>query len=123
MKKLFVIFVALLAFSSFAKEINLVIDDYKSVPGMDYQIELVMKHSPPQHRLLLDCQSFINGLHYEKNLEKKWNSIWFIMLSGNECEDASNFSKSISEANNDYCLVVDPEEKVINFNEDLSECE
>jgi hypothetical protein len=112
-----------MAFHSYAMEYHYLINDYKLVPGMDYQVELVLQNPQINHRLLLDCQSFINGLHYLKFDDAKWRDVWFMMLSGNDCEDASNFSKKSLEAGVPFCLIADPQNIDLNFDVDLRSCQ
>lgn len=121
MKRLLVI--GLIVLSSLAFQKNYIVEEYRGVPGMDYQMELVLRDQELNHRMLLDCQSFINGLHYMDQLNNKWKDEWFLMLSGNDCEDVSNFSQASFEKGEPYCLSVNLKDSELNFNSSLFDCE
>lgn len=113
----------LMAFNSSAIDHAFIVENYKEVPGMDFQVELVVKDQALDHRLLLDCQSFINGLHYSKWGPDRWNDLWFLMLDGNDCEEAANFSKNSGDRMEPFCLSVNIENKVVDFYSSPSDCE
>lgn len=109
--------VALLLSLSDAK---LLINGYKPVPGMDYQIELSVPN--PEKRVLLDCQSFFNGVHYQSDVNGKWKDDWQMIIEGNDCEDISQFAKSNLEAGNSFCLNINLEDRAIDVSSNLDEC-
>lgn len=120
MKKL--ILALFLSINSFAANYNYVIDNYKKIPGMDFQLELITRQTLENQRILVDCQSFINGIHYEKKLEGRWNDIWYIVISGNECEDVRAFVFDSINKDVPFCMQVDDETRNINFNSSLEVC-
>lgn len=120
MKLLIMVF--LLSLNIWAGDRSFIIENYKLVPEMDYQIELIARNPVINHRLLLDCQSFINGLHYMKLIESRWSDKWFLMLDGNDCEDASNFARSSSQDSKPYCMKVNLENRDLDFNSELAPC-
>ena len=120
MRRFLIVFLIMLSSLSFQK--NYIVEEYKEVPGMDYQMELVLRDQELNHRMLLDCQSFINGLHYMDRLDSRWHDEWFLMLSGNDCEDVSVFSQSSFEKGEPYCLSVNLQDKEVNFNSSLLDC-
>lgn len=101
-------------------ESKLLINGYQRVPGMDYQMELSVPN--PAKRVLLDCQSFFNGVHYQSAVNGKWKDDWSMIIDGNDCEDVSMFAKNNLDAGNPFCLNVDPEEKSIEVSSNLDEC-
>jgi len=113
----------IMAFNSYAIDHAFVVENYKEVPGMDFQVELVVKDLEQDHRLLLDCQSFINGLHYSKWVQNKWSDLWFLMLDGNDCEDASNFSRGSIDKMEPFCLAVSLDKKEVDFYSSLNDCQ
>lgn len=121
------VFVLLFSFGNYsgleAKNYGFIIDSYKDIPQMDYQLELVIKYPKNANRLLLDCQSFINGIHYIKFNENQWKDLWFLMLSGNQCEDIAFFSKAVIEEQRAFCLFINLDAESVDLYEDLSECQ
>lgn len=111
-----------MALNSYAIDHAFVVENYKEVLGMDFQVELVVKDQELDHRLLLDCQSFINGLHYSKWVQNRWNDKWFLMLEGNDCEDAANYSKGSIDKMEPFCMAVSLEKKQVDFYSSLSDC-
>lgn len=100
-----------------------VIEGYNEVPHMDYQLELKPTNGLPNNRLLLDCQSFINGFHSMNYVENTWRDIWFIMLSGNDCEQISIFSRQTIDESGPFCLFINPEEQTIDVSAHLPDCQ
>ncbi len=111
------------ALNSYASEQNFIIEGYKQVPGMEFQLELVPKKPIDNHRVLLDCQSFINGLHYENLNEDQWKDIWFLMMDGYDCEKAYGFSRELIDKCNPFCVRVNVDNKDINFFSNPEDCQ
>lgn len=78
--------------------------------------------SNPQKRVLLDCQSFFNGVHYQSAVDGKWKDDWFMIMDGNDCEDVAQFAKSSLDANGPFCLNVDLEKHEVDVSSNLDEC-
>lgn len=106
----------LLSFSS----ARLLINGYQAVPGMDYQMELSVPN--PEKRVLLDCQSFFNGLHYQSAVNGKWKDDWHMVIDGSDCEDILQFAKSSIDAGNPFCLNVNLEERSIDISANIDDC-
>lgn len=111
-----------LSINSFAANYNYLVDNYKKIPGMDFQLELLTRHPMENQRILVDCQSFINGIHFAKKNEGRWSDIWYIIISGNECEEVRAFVFETINNSAPFCLQVDVETRNINFNSSLEEC-
>lgn len=101
-------------------EYRFLISGVGRVPLFDYQYDLITEN--PDERLLLDCQSFIQGLKI----------FWFngveeilydgIMLSAGECQYiAFNAFTSLSQ-NTDLCLKIHPETWAIRVGDDPDLC-
>ena len=101
------------------KEINL----YKLVPEMDYQLELVLQNPIPNQKLLLDCQSFVNGLVKLEYIDSIWENVGFFMLAGNDCDEAAQFGLKAQEESLPYCLKLNFEKFNLELSYDLSKCE
>lgn len=99
---------------------KILIHDYHPIPGMDFQMELSV--SNPQKRVLLDCQSFFNGVHMQNAVNGKWKDEWFLIIQGNDCEDVSQFAKSSIDAGNPFCLNVDMENRSIDVSANIDDC-
>lgn len=112
----------LIAINSYALDQSFVVEGYKHVPGMDYQIELLVQKPVEDHKVVLDCQSFINGLHYMNFEEQRWHDVWFLVMSGNDCEGASVFSREAIDRNEPFCVHVNLDNKAIDFFSDPSAC-
>ena len=102
-------------------QVNLLVTKYNLVPGMDYQIELVIENQ--EKKILLDCQSFVSGLHSKILVGEKWSDEWFILLGGNSCELLMENSIKSIEDNQPFCLKVNLEEKVVTFVSDPASCQ
>lgn len=100
-----------------------VIDGIKDIPQMDYQMEFVVKYPKNSNRLVLDCQSFINGLYYMRFSEDEWKNLWFMMLSGNQCEDIAFFGRASIEEEKPFCMFVNLDAESVDLYSDLSECQ
>lgn len=122
--KVLIIMIALIAsLQSFGRDnYGFIIQGYNDIPQMDYQMEWVVQNPEADHKLLLDCQSFVNGLHYMRNVENRWIDRWFVMLSGNDCENAAFFSKDALEKSGPFCLFVNVSDEKLDFYSDLSDC-
>ncbi|MCK6593947.1 MAG: hypothetical protein L6Q33_02010 [Bacteriovoracaceae bacterium] len=122
--KVLIIMIALIAsLQSFGRNnYGFIIESYNDIPQMDYQIEWVVQNPEADHKLLLDCQSFINGLHYMRNVENRWIDRWVVMLSGNDCENAAIYSMDALKNSGPFCLFVDISEEKLDFYSDLSDC-
>lgn len=120
MKKL--ILIILLSFNLMASENGILLKGYRPVSGMDYQIELLLNRPDDHVKLLLDCQSFINGLNYLRYEDKKWVSEWFYMLSGNDCEEAAQQVFGLSSLNILFCLNINEEEYKLDLSGNIENC-
>lgn len=89
---------------------------------MDYQLELILQKPVTNQKLILDCQSFINGLVKLEYIDQRWEESAFFMLSGNYCEDAMRFGLKAAETNSPYCLMIDYEQFNLSLSYDLSLC-
>lgn len=110
----------MIAFLLSLSDSKLLINNYKPVPGMDYQMELSVPN--PEKRVLLDCQSFFNGIHLQSAVQGKWKDDWFLMIEGNDCEELSQFAKSNLDANRPFCLNVNLEERSVDVSANLDDC-
>ncbi len=121
MKKL--ILLLAISFQLFAAGDGLLMKGYRPVEGMDYQIELLLNEPDDHVKVLLDCQSFINGLHHMRYEDKKWIDNWFYMLGGNDCEEAASQAVGFSQLNLLYCLRVNEEEYKLDLSPQIEDCE
>lgn len=123
MKRFFIALAFVISFSANAQNYGYIITGYKQLPMMDYQFELIVKEPALEnHRLLLDCQSFINGIYYMKYSEEEWKNIWFIMLSGSDCENAFYYTRTSLGEQGEFCLTVDVANEHLDFHTNPSEC-
>lgn len=76
----------------------------------------------PQKRVLLDCQSFFNGVHYQSMANGKWKDEWSMIIDGNDCEDIASFARESLDAQQPFCLNVKLEEREIDVSSNLDEC-
>ena len=113
----------LVLFQAYANENSFIIKGYKLVPDMDYQLELVMQNPAPNQKLLLDCQSFINGLVKLEYTDSVWENVGFFMLSGNDCDEAAQFGIKAQEMSLPYCLKLNFEKFKLDLSYELSKCE
>ncbi len=104
-------------------------DDFKSIivkynilPQMDYARELILNNPIANQRIILDCQSFFNGIHYQMSIASKWQDDWFMMLAGKDCEDSMHFSDESITNLKPYCLIVNHQSQEVDFNSDVSLC-
>ena len=93
---------------------------FNPISGMDFQIELVTQFK--EKRILLDCQSFFNGLHSQVYSNEKWIDEWFLMIDGNSCETLTNYTINKSKNGQSYCLNANLENKSVDVSTDLSLC-
>lgn len=119
--KVFLI-VLMFAINAFAFDHAFLVESYKKVPGMDYQMEYVVQNPKLDHKILLDCQSFISGLHYMNQVNSRWNDVWFLVLEGGDCEDVALFSRDSLDQLAPFCLKVDVNQRNLDFSSDLSNC-
>ena len=49
---------------------KMLIQDYQSVPELDYQTVLTVSNL--NKRVLIDCQSFINAIYYQSSVNGEW---------------------------------------------------
>ena len=99
-----------------------IIDGYRSIPEFDYQIELLLQTNNQSQRLILDCQSFVNGLSELDLVEGEWRLRNFFMISGNNCEEVFNFSLKSFEMHKPFCLKLNFGRYTIDYDYDLSRC-
>lgn len=125
MKKLLLIF--LIIFEVFASEpVNIngeyrfLINGVARIPLFDYQYGLLTVNE--DERLVLDCQSFIQGLKifwFNGSEEMFYDGI---MLSAGECQHiAYNVFISVSEEK-DLCLKINPDNWLIRLGDDPDLC-
>ncbi len=119
--KLFLI-VLMFAINAFAFDYVFLVEGYKKVPGMDYQMEYVVKNPKVDSKILLDCQSFISGLHYMNQENNKWNDLWFLVLEGGDCENIALFSRGSLDQLAPFCLRVDVNQRNLDFSSNMSDC-
>jgi hypothetical protein len=122
MKILISIFCFFLVFRIQASDYSFIIKGNRVIPQMDYQLELILEPSSENSKMILDCQSFVNGLNLLEYFEDKWSQKWFYMLSGNDCEDAALFSIKSQEENKPYCLILNFDEYNLDLSHDLKKC-
>ena len=101
--------------------LHLLVSQFHPVAGMDFQIELVTQFE--EKRILLDCQSFFNGLHSQIYSNGKWNEEWFVMIDGNSCENLTNYTVNKISVGQSYCLNANLEEKSLDVSSDLGLCQ
>ena len=89
---------------------------------MEFARELCPLFPLFDYRIILDCQSFFNGVHYQKFYSSKWQDSWFVMLTGADCEEAIYFSDNSILNLKPYCLTVKTVTHDVVFNTDLSLC-
>ena len=111
------------SFQAFANENSFIIQGYKLVPEMDYQLELVLQNPIPNQKLLLDCQSFVNGLVKLEYIDSIWENVGFFMLAGNDCDEAAQYGLKAQEESLPYCLKLNFEKFNLELSYDLSKCE
>lgn len=111
------------SFQVFANENSFIIQGYKLVPDMDYQLELVLQKPITDQKLLLDCQSFVNGLVKLEYIDFIWENVGFFMLAGNDCDEAARFGIKAQEDQLPYCLKLNFEKFNLELSYDLSRCE
>ena len=101
---------------------NFLIKDFFKVIGRPAQIQLVPSIPLSDHKLVLDCFSFIDGLHYIKLESLKWTDEWFIPMDENVCEEAIQWCIDYSSKTQVYCLRIDNFTHNVNFDFNLSDC-
>lgn len=86
------------------------------VAGFDYSYDL--KTILPKEKLILDCQSFIQGLHIFWEEEQAGG----ILLSEGECQFIAYHVFTTLGQNQDLCLKVNPESFEIKVGDDPDNC-
>ena len=124
MKKLIVAFIMAFSmdFTNSKDDFKSIIVNYMILPQMEYARELIPNNPIVDHQIILDCQSFFNGIHYKIYKKGKWQDDWFIMLAGKDCEDSMDFSDESITNLKPYCLIVNHQTKEVDFNSDVSLC-
>ena len=103
-----VFFFILISFAAQGRQISAyVVLGEAEVPGMDYQFEWVVKNLKNDQRLIVDCQSFINGIRLGKNEGEMFVSKWEIYLSAETCEKLVLYGREQFEQNKNFCLIAD----------------
>lgn len=110
-------------FQVFPNENSFIIQGHRPVPDMDYQLELVLQKPIPEQKLLLDCQSFVNGLVKLEYIDSSWENVGFFMLAGNDCDEAARFVIKAQEDRLPYCLKLNFEKFNLELSYDLSKCD
>ncbi len=93
------------------------------LPGWDYQVEWVVKNLRNDQRLIIDCQSFINGVRFEKAEGQMYVSKWEIYLSEESCENLINYGRDQFGQNKNFCLIADHLNKDLEVYEEIKFCE
>ena len=114
----------LLSFASHGRHVSAyVVLGEAEIPGMDYQFEWVVKNLKNDQQLIVDCQSFINGIRFGKYEGEVFVSKWEIYLSEEMCEKLIMYGREQFEQNKNFCLIADHLNKDLEVYEEIKFCE
>lgn len=99
---------------------KMLIQDYQSVPELDYQTVLTVSNL--NKRVLIDCQSFINAIYYQSFVDEVWQNDWSLMINGNQCDDVTEYAKISIDDGNPFCFSVDTKKRLIDVTKNVDEC-
>ncbi|GAB4010986.1 MAG: hypothetical protein Fur0010_04630 [Bdellovibrio sp.] len=101
-------------------DLKLLIQDYRLVPGFDFQLELVSPE--PDVKIIADCQSFINGVHGHLRDGNQWLHQWAIPVSEEKCDALARQAIEYGDHAQDFCLMIDLERQEYAIELNLDRC-
>ncbi len=101
---------------------SFVVNGEAEVQDMDYQVEWLVENPEKEHRLIVDSQSFINGIRYERFIENRFQGKWMIYIDGEACVNFVMFGRELIDQNGNFCLIADHQNKNVEILKDLRFC-
>lgn len=99
---------------------KMLIQNYRPVPEMDYQMLLSLP--TPNKRMLLDCQSFFNAIYHQTDVNSEWKEDWSLIIDGGECDEISRYAKESLDDGKPFCLSVDLKTRIVDMSSNIEEC-
>ena len=103
----------------FLQSFNIVIEGYRETE-FDYMLELKTPYM--EEKVVADCQSFINGLHFYQEIRGEWVHLEGVPLSEQECDWIVWHAMEAQEIQKPFCLMMNDQPFQMEISHDLSDC-